>query len=72
LWDDSLNLLENLNILLDPKNNNFKLTDIVGVMNMYSQLDTNESEALESWFEDESIMIRLDKVTEILKELNLE
>jgi hypothetical protein len=39
---------------------------------MYSQLDTNESEALESWFEDESIMIRLDKVTEILKELNLE
>ena len=72
LWNDSLNLLENLNILLDPKNNNFKLTDIVGVMNMYSQLDTNESEALESWFEDESIMIRLDKVTEILKELNLE
>jgi hypothetical protein len=72
LWDDSLNLLENLNILLDPKSNNFKLTDIVGVMNMYSQLDTNESEALESWFEDESIMIRLDKVTEILKELNLE
>ena len=72
LWDDSLNLLENLNILLDPKSNNFKLTDIVGVMNLYSQLDTNESEALESWFEDESIMIRLDKVTEILKELNLE
>ena len=72
LWNDSLNLLENLNILLDPKNNNFKLTDIAGVMNMYSQLDTNESEALESWFEDESIMIRLDKVTEILKELNLE
>jgi hypothetical protein len=72
LWNDNLNLLENLNILLDPKNNNFKLTDIVGVMNMYSQLDTNESEALESWFEDESIMIRLDKVTEILKELNLE
>ena len=72
LWDDSLNLLENLNILLDPKRNNFKITDIVGVMNLYSQLDTNESEALESWFEDESIMIRLDKVTEILKELNLE
>ena len=72
LWDDSLNLLENLNILLDPKSNNFKLTDIVGVMNLYSQLDTNESEALESWFEDESIMIRLDKVTEILKELKLE
>ena len=72
LWDDSLNLLENLNILLDPKSNNFKLTDIVGVMNLYSQLDTNESEALESWFEDESIMIRLDKLTEILKELNLE
>lgn len=72
LWNDSLNLLENLNILLDPKSNNFKLTDIVGVMNLYSQLDTNESEALESWFEDESIMIRLDKVTEILKELNLE
>jgi hypothetical protein len=72
LWNDSLNLLENLNILLDPKNNNFKLTDIVGVMNMYSQLDTNESEALESWFEDESIMIRIDKLTGILKELNLE
>ena len=72
LWDDSLNLLENLDILLNPKSNNFKLTDITGVMNLYSQLDTNESEALESWFEDESIMIRLDKVTEILKELNLE
>lgn len=72
LWNDSLNLLENLNILLDPKSNNFKLTDIVGVMNLYSQLDTNESEALESWFEDESIMIRLDKLTKILKELNLE
>lgn len=72
LWDDSLNLLENLDILLNPKSNNFKLTDITGVMNLYSQLDTNESEALESWFEDESIMIRLDKLTEILKELNLE
>jgi hypothetical protein len=72
LWDDSLNLLENLNILLNPKSNNFKLTDITGVMNLYSQLDTNESEARESWFEDESIMIRLDKITEILKELNLE
>ena len=72
LWNDNLNLLENLNILLDPKSNNFKLTDITGVMNMYSQLDTNESEALESWFEDESMMIRLDKLTEILKELNLE
>ena len=72
LWDDSLNLLENLDILLNPKSNNFKLTDITGVMNLYSQLDTNESEARESWFEDESIMIRLDKITEILKELNLE
>lgn len=72
LWDDSLNLLENLNILLNPKSNNFKLTDITGVMNLYSQLDTNESEALESWFEDESMMIRLDKLTEILKELKLE
>ncbi len=72
LWDDNLNLLENLNILLNPTSNNFKLTDITGVMNLYSQLDINESEALESWFEDESIMIRLDKLTEILKELNLE
>jgi hypothetical protein len=72
LWDDSLNLLENLDILLNPKSNNFKLTDITGVMNLYSQLDTNESEALESWFEDDAIMIRLDKITEILKELNLE
>ena len=72
LWDDSLNLLENLDILLNPKSNNFKLTDITGVMNLYSQLDTNESEALESWFEDESMMIRLDKLTEILKELKLE
>ena len=72
LWNDNLNLLENLNILLNPKSNNFKLTDITGVMNLYSQLDTNESEARESWFEDESIMIRLDKITEILKELNLE
>ena len=72
LWNDNLNLLENLNILLNPKSNNFKLTDITGVMNLYSQLDTNESEASESWFEDESIMISLDKITEILKELNLE
>jgi len=72
LWNDSLNLLENLDILLNPKSNNFKLTDITGVMNLYSQLDTNESEALESWFEDDAIMIRLDKITEILKELNLE
>ena len=72
LWNDNLNLLENLDILLNPKSNNFKLTDITGVMNLYSQLDTNESEASESWFEDESIMISLDKITEILKELNLE
>ena len=72
LWNDNLNLLENLDILLNPKSNNFKLTDITGVMNLYSQLDTNESEALESWFEDESMMIRLDKLTEILKELKLE
>lgn len=72
LWDDNLNLLQNLNILLNPISNNFTLTDITDTMNLYSQLDVNESEALESWFEDESIMIRIDKLTEILKELNLE
>ena len=72
LWDDNLNLLQNLNILLNPISNNFTLTDITSTMNLYSQLDVNESEALESWFEDESIMIRIDKLTEILKELNLE
>ncbi len=72
LWNDNLNLLQNLNILLNPISNNFTLTDITDTMNLYSQLDINESEALESWFEDESIMIRIDKLTEILKELNLE
>lgn len=72
LWDDSLNLLENLNILLNPKSNNFILTDITGTMNIYSQLDINESESLESWFEDEAIMINVKNLTDILKELNLE
>lgn len=67
LWDDSLNLLENLNILLNPKSNNFKLTDITGVMNIYYK-----TEGHESWFEDEAIMINVKNLTEILKELNLE
>lgn len=72
LWDDSLNLLQNLNILLNPKSNNFSLNDITKTMNTYSKLDNNESEALESWFEDKAVMIRFDLLGDVLKSLNLE
>lgn len=72
LWDDNLNLLQNLNILLNPKSNNFTLNDITKTMNIYSKLNNDESEALESWFEDKALMIKFDILGDVLKSLNLE
>lgn len=72
LWNDNLNLLENLNVLLNPNSNSFTLTDITGTMNLYSELYVEESEALESWFEDEALMIRTELLYQILNELGLE
>jgi len=75
LWDNSLSLLGNLNKILDPVFNKFKLGDVISTMKLYADLDDDyeyEGEGLESWFEDEAIMIKIDKLHEILQELGLE
>ena len=38
LWNHELNLLDNLNRLLDPISNHFKLGDIVETLNLYSSV----------------------------------
>ena len=69
MWDDNLNLLQNLNILLNPKSNNFKLLDITGTMDYYTKFNPEESEACESWFEGPCLMIRYDKSNDFLNKL---
>lgn len=73
VWNPNMTLLENLNQLLDPIYNDFKLGDITSTMNLYSQLDTNDSDylktALESWSEDEVILVKYNMLNEILNEL---
>lgn len=74
-WDNSLSLLGNLDKILDPVFNKFKLGDITSTMKLYQELDPDdedEKNAFESWFEDEAIMIKSDKLNEILQELGLE
>ena len=74
LWNDNLSLLGNLNMILDPVFNRFKLGDIISTMKLYQELDPDEEDgrnAFESWFEDEAIMIKADKFSEILQELGL-
>jgi hypothetical protein len=70
IWDNNLTLLENLNVILNPVYNNFKLGDVDLTMKLYHELDYDEGEALESWFEDESIMIRLELLNDVLTKLN--
>lgn len=65
LWNHELNLLDNLNRLLDPISNHFKLGDIVETLNLYSSLD-NEEEAFESWMEDEVIMVKVKLFDDLL------
>jgi len=62
-YDKNLSVLDNLNILLEPKSNNFLLGDIVDTMNFYSTLDPEESEASESWFEDPCILIKYSEIS---------
>jgi uncharacterized protein with HEPN domain len=73
IWNPNMTLLENLNQLLDPIYNEFKLGDITSTMNLYSQVDTNDTDylkhALESWCEDEVILIKYSMLDTILNEL---
>lgn len=73
MWNPNLNLLENLNQLLDPTFNNFKLGDVVSTMDLYSKLDEDDDDytksSLESWCEDEVILIKATMLDEILNEL---
>jgi hypothetical protein len=73
MWNPNMNLLENLNKLLDPTFNNFKLGDVTLTMNLYSQLDPDDENytksSLESWCEDEVILIKVDMLDTILNEL---
>jgi len=73
VWNPNMNLLENLNHILDPIYNDFKLGDVTSTMDLYSQLNPNDSDylktALESWSEDEVILIKYNMLNEILNEL---
>lgn len=73
MWDPNMNLLENLNKLLDPTFNNFKLGDVATTMDLYTQLDPDDEDyiksSLESWCEDEVILIKVNILDEILNEL---
>lgn len=73
MWDSNKNLLENLNKLLDPTFNNFKLGDATMTMDLYSKLDPDDEDytksSLESWCEDEVILIKVDLLDTILNEI---
>ena len=76
MWNPNMNLLENLNQLLDPSFNNFKLGDVSSTMDLYSQLDPDDEDytksSLESWCEDEVILIKTSVLDSILNELEIE
>ena len=76
MWNPNMNLLENLNQLLDPSFNNFKLGDVTSTMDLYSQLDPDDEDytksSLESWCEDEVILIKTSVLDSILNELEIE
>ena len=76
MWNTNMNLLENLNQLLDPSFNNFKLGDVTSTMDLYSQLDPDDEDytksSLESWCEDEVILIKTSVLDSILNELEIE
>ncbi len=73
MWDEGKNLLENLDALLNPISNSFKLGDVVSTMKLYSQLDPDDENysksALESWLEDECILIKYSLLDSILQEI---
>lgn len=73
MWNSNRNLLENLNKLLDPKSNNFKLGDVISTMHLYARLDPDDEDYsrrdLESWCEDEVILIKVDVLDTILNEI---
>jgi hypothetical protein len=73
ICNPNMNLLENLNQILDPIYNNFKLGDVTSTMDLYSKLNPNDSDylktALESWSEDEVILVKYNMLNEILNEL---
>lgn len=75
VWNPNMNLLENLNHILDPIYNDFKLGDVTSTMDLYSQLNPNDSDylktALESWSEDEVILVKYNILDEILNELEI-
>ena len=69
-------MIQNLNQLLDPSFNNFKLGDVTSTMDLYSQLDPDDEDytksSLESWCEDEVILIKTSVLDSILNELEIE
>ncbi len=73
VWDGGKNLLENLDQLLNPISNGFKLGDVLSTMKLYSQLDPDDENysksALESWLEDECILIKYSLLYSILEEI---
>lgn len=75
-WNPSKNLLENLNDLLNPTFNNFKLGDVASTMDLYSELDPDDDDfnksSLESWCEDECILIKVELLDSILDEFEIE
>lgn len=74
-WNSNKNLLKNLNDLLDPKFNNFKLGDVASTMKLYSDLDTDDEDyyksSLESWCEDECILIKSNLLDSLLIKLKV-
>ena len=73
MWDEGKNLLENLDSLLNPISNSFKLGDVTSTMKLYSQLDPDDENytksSLESWIEDECILIKYSLLDSILQEI---
>lgn len=73
VWDSNKNLLQNLEYILDPIRNNFKLGDVLDTMKIYSEIDQDDENpgrtSLESWIEDECILIKPVLLNSILMEI---
>lgn len=73
VWDSNKNLLENLNFILDPVRNKFKIGDVLDTMKIYSEIDGDDENpsraSLESWIEDECILITPELLVSILMKI---
>ena len=65
--------MENLNFILDPVRNKFKIGDVLDTMNIYSEIDGDDENpnrsSLESWIEDECILITPALLVSILMKI---